>query len=214
MSEKSSGSGSGESYTERVARIFGDLESQSPTSSVSWQSGDRLPVPDMSEEFRGTRYRSTGNERVRRRRGLRYTPDYMKHPEKWVKYDLTEDGTENMERLSGDQINKTAALQFLQSRGLSVGHGTQDALKKKAAERVVFKRPSRSIRKLTEKPEAGASDYSRISNSAVHMMKEYEVGAKRDQKKKRPGHVSSATAVDDKQASQPVHLSHLENDDM
>ena len=216
MSDKtSSGSGSGESYTERVARIFGPLESQSQTSrpSVPWESGSKRPrrsVLNASGE-------PTGNERVtgrvRRRHDLRYTPDYLKRPEKWVKYDLTEDGTEKMEEgLSADQINKAAAFQFLQSRGNTAGSGAHDSSENETTGRVVFKRPNRSVRKLTEKPVAGVSNCHRVTaNSAAHVMKEYEVGAKREQRKKKSGHVST---VDHHQASQSVHLRHLEDDDV
>lgn len=40
-------------------------------------------------------------------------PGYVRHPEKWKRYDLTEDGTESMKGLSEDQVNRAAAFNFL-----------------------------------------------------------------------------------------------------
>jgi len=46
-------------------------------------------------------------------RRLTRTPDFVRSPDKWAKYSLADDGTNDLKGLTADQVNKHAALQFL-----------------------------------------------------------------------------------------------------
>ena len=121
----------------------------------------------------------------------RYVPGYIRHPEKWIKYDLREDGTEKVEGMSADQINKMAALQFLK---IGSGSAEDESTQMGTSKEVMFVRPCVTL------------DGS-VTSSNVHALQEYEVGMKREEKRERRQH-SCATQV----SSHPIHLAHLEED--
>ena len=190
-------------FRERADHVFGSLPSEDQVEPAHTTRDGLRHSPHHGHHVGDVKFKG----RVHRvyfktpsgRSGTRFAPDYMRHPEKWTKYDLKEDGTEKMRGMSANQVNKAAALQFLQKRKGS----TDGELRHVSEGKCTFQRPKGSGSDLASSSghSAGASD--------VHVMQEYEIGKKREQKKKA---LSLSRVVD--QTSHPsVKLSHLDEDE-
>ena len=188
-------------FHKRVDRVFGSL----PKSESVPDERRATTVDDSSNYVRGShiaevKYKGRMHRVYLNRssRGARFTPDYIKHPEKWTKYDLKEDGTEKMKGMSADQVNRAAALQFLKERKASDKPNNSD--KMSPEERITFRAPN-----TVEDVAAGQT----VCGSSAHVMPEYEFGNKRHRKRK----LRSVPAAEDKTLlGQSVKLSHLEED--
>ena len=185
-------------FRERADRVFGTLPKppcvRRDQLAPAEESSSSAYVGEL--KYRGRVHRVYFKTPARAKHGTRYTPDYMKHPERWTKYDLKEDGTESMKNVSADQVNKVAAFQFLQKRRGSFESETTLLTE----EKLTFKKPKN--KKLVT-PILTKSTRSSAGNA--HVMPEYEVGEKREYNKKvHSGQTSSCPSV---------KLSHLEEDD-
>lgn len=202
-----------ETYAERVACVFGSLgpQNQEPKRNSEDDTTSSLHcLVSINESRKSTSSLqrrcdreelpfSHGPAKPRRlytHRGFssRYVPDYIKHPERWVKYDLKNDGTERMAGMSADQQNREAALEFLQMRTASATKRTNNAV------------DTGTVKSKVKLSRCNAPHEEVTCSRGSNMMKEYVVGAKREKKLKRnqqrestPDHVSS------------VHLSYLED---
>ena len=185
-------------FRERADRVFGALP-KPPSGRRDQHEVSSNPSSRGSYvgevKYKGRVHRVCFKSPSRGRHGARYTPDYIRHPGRWTRYDLKEDGTESM---SDDQVNKVAASQFLHERkGLSECEATRPI-----EEKVIFKRP-KDKEFVTTSSSSGGSRSSSAGN--VHVMPEYEVGKKREHKKEVHSGQTSAC--------HSVKLSHLEEDD-
>ena len=227
-----------ETHAKRVSRVFGSLDHildssgvRQPSTPCTPCSRDQLQDPNKVEfdpskslsrrascgflsgakdcgPKNPSHWPKASSKRGYQRMSSRRTPDYVKHPERWVKYDLKEDGTEKMKGLSADQVNKAAALEFLQTRSCSgnteVEHETSEC---GATGKLMFKKPKNRVRqKQTEcysETDPSTPPLNRPRNN-VHVMKEYRVGARREEKLKR-----TRPALE---LNSSVRLTHLEED--
>ena len=192
-------------FRERADRVFGSLPScerrDQPGVEPAAQPAGAEGGPNQSRKsyvgevkYKGRVHRVYFKD-SRGRHGARYTPDYMKHPERWTKYDLKEDGTEKMKDMSADQVNKAAALQFLQDRRSSTACEDKHLIESN----VTFQKPKNNKRVITTSTNA-----SKVTGN-VHVMPEYEVGKKNEHKKK--------VCSDQIPSCQSVKLSHLEDEE-
>lgn len=220
MSEELAEERGAETYAERVSRVFGSLgpQNQEPKGNSEDDTSQQFHHCQLGisvsrrktgssqrwcdrEESSLSRMTAKPRRLNTHRVSLRYAPDYIKHPEKWVKYDLKNDGTERMAGMSADQQNRAAALEFLKMRTGSVTKQTDNTVDTGTTGTVKFKKP-----KL--KPSGCSAPLSACQEvTCNNMMKEYVVGAKRERKLKRTQQPEST--VD--RVSSTVHLSHLED---
>ncbi|KXJ27777.1 hypothetical protein AC249_AIPGENE9120 [Exaiptasia diaphana] len=82
-----------EGFQSRAKSIFESLDNLEPS-----KESEKSASPDVA---RGKRRRPN------------QVPDHVLHPEKWTKYSLEEDGSESLGRLSANEVNRHAALSFL-----------------------------------------------------------------------------------------------------
>lgn len=178
-------------YQERVSRIFGSLGTHGRSSDADNSEDKRLSGVHCSRAISKSRFCSS-----------RYTPGYIRHPKKWTKYDLKEDGTEKMKGMSADQQNKAAALSFLKGRASSATDGDTRVVGGRTSEKVMFKRPKvHEWRRNMTHVQSSVHSHS-SNNTNVHTMQEYDFGMKRQCKSKN----QKVTYLPS------VHLSHLEDD--
>lgn len=220
-----------EKYPERVTRVFGSLidvqKKDSEEVSIRMNKSDDITLQQRQchRGITGSQQLPSGStssslfkegslcdreesalscakpRRQRSHRALRYVPDYIKHPGRWVKYDLKNDGTERMVGMSADQQNRLAALEFLQMRtgsatGNTAATGTTETL-------IKFKKPKLKLPEYNAEVTPPLMFQEKTCN---HIMKEYIVGAKKERKLKRVP-AESPTCISS------VHLSHLEECD-
>ena len=216
-----------EKFAERAARIFGSLSTNTgPQDKITRQH-------NLSPNDRKFQKQSV----CRRKHFSRHsshlsTPDYLKHPERWIKYDLKQDGTEKLHGMTAEQQNKAAAFEFLREVRKSDEDKITNETEYDTTKKVVFKKPAglkqgvRNIKgtqcshlpispQLSDK-QVKLSDSDHKCN--VHVMPEYQVGAKREKKLKRahPGPLADSVITEKKQktatAQVPaIRLSHLED---
>ena len=163
------------------------------------------------------------------RRRVSATPDYVKHPDKWAKYDLKEDGTEKLIGMAADQQNKAAAFEFLQQMRArpaeSVNCEAGNEPDAGPTGKIMFKKPMRRMQKKKE----GGDDFCQASSKAspvlciqkkltddsVHVMPKYEVGVKRERKLKRDCSVLESGGDSVKVTKlEAVKLTHLHVEDI
>ena len=165
----------------RASKSISYCESQSvyvpPAKRGDMQSSD----PDSEgHSARGRRSgergeRDLGRERHKRRGRYRAhkDPEYIRNPSKWTKYDLKDDGSEVLRGMSQDQVNKYAAFQFLDEvkkrkslSSLDTEHSNEtdgmvlegeDASTANEATKVVFKKPSKGVRRTGSDSRVGDS---------------------------------------------------------
>lgn len=185
--------------------IQGDKDFQKRSNSI-FSSLDSLE-PQKEEEKEVKRTISKRPHRV---------PDHVLHPQKWTKYSLEEDGSEKMGRMSSNEINKHAALSFLdelKERRKSGGESetfekkSADFVKDSAERKFHFSKPGSidDIEMETEKTSFGNQ------KDGVHMMPEYVVGkAKLPAKSKK----LEPSKLKDSKEKKDVQIEHLlEKDD-
>lgn len=196
-------------FRERANRVFGCLP-PGPEVSLHHQRSvvddDKEAVPPVADIPRptppGSHYVGKVKYKGRQHQvhfkaprasfSARYTPDYVKHPEKWKKYDLKEDGTDKLGDMSADQVNRNAALEFLKERrGLVEDERTSDS----SDNSVTFR-----------KPKGFQSDPDGTAKS-IHVMQEYHFGTKKCHRKK------TVTSTFEHASSHSVNLSHLVDDE-
>ena len=115
-------------FQARVSAVFGCLQHSLKESIDYPQNPDPnercYPLKDFPDDSLDSAKRV-----ARSRAGSKHKrndPSVSKrHPRKWIKYSLSEDGSEQYKGLSGDQINKKAALEFLS--GLKIKHQSKGA---------------------------------------------------------------------------------------
>lgn len=193
--------------------IHGDKDFQKRSESV-FASLDRLE-PQKEEEKELKRTISKRPHKV---------PDHVLHPQKWTKYSLEEDGSEQMGRMNANDINKHAALSFLDELKERRKSGSGSQSSKKSAD---FVKDSDFGKNIAEsklhfsKPRSTDNtemETERISfgsqKDGVHTMPEYVVGkAKLPAKAKKP---EPPMPKDDK-GTKDVQIEHLleeEEDEM
>lgn len=206
-----------ETYAERVARVFGSLgpQNQEPKGDSEDDSRSSLQQPrcqvgiNKSRRKTGSLQRRCDREesalshmtaKPRRRVSFRYVPDYIKHPQKWVKYDLKNDGTERMAGMSADQQNRAAALEFLQMRTGSVTKESDNTMDTRTTGTVQFEKPKLKVSGCNA-PLSACQEVA-----CNNTMKEYIVGAKRERNLKKTRQPEST--IDHVPS---VRLSHLED---
>ncbi|XP_031551506.1 protein TSSC4-like [Actinia tenebrosa] len=147
--------------------IQGDIDFQERSKSV-FSSLDRLE-PKNEEEKELKKAISRRPHKV---------PDHVLHPDKWKKYSLEEDGSERMGKMNASDINKHAALSFLnelkerkKSEDTSQSNKeTADAVAKEL--HISFHKPKSTDNPKTETKRKSVG----IQKDGVHMMPEYVVG--------------------------------------
>lgn len=108
-------------------------------------------------------------------------PDHMQNPQKWKKYDLSEDGEEETEfkGLQGDQLNKRVAFQFLgdlrKRKNLEQGVrlDDEDDDQRRSDDKILFQRP-----RPRDAQSATAAAAATRGGSGVVTMPQYEFGGK------------------------------------
>ena len=120
------------------------------------------------------------------------TPDYVKSPHKWKKYDLTKDGSEHYGGLSEEQINKKAAYEFLSSLRTNSPvteneYSTNDS-------KIIFRKPHRHSRQIKEESNSfkikAGKRYIRDNEKAEHLARS------NSHQHKEYGHLKSTEPVD------------------
>ncbi len=136
-------------------------------------------------------------------------------PAKWTKYDLRDDGTEQLAGLSAEQANRKVAYQFLNQLKKS-NQPEEDDLQDTKDTKIVFKRPTRSKdaveKSVSEVNETGGSKERQNDVSAVtsvRVMPEYVVGVSGGRKRKTESGRGSNTDGTNKAS---IVLSHLEEE--
>ncbi len=164
-------------------------------------------------------------ERLRNRRPKR-VPDHVLHPQKWQKYSLEEDGTDSKdyESVSGDNLNKRIATNFLQELAdrkkkekKDDDDDDYDLEAMDTNEKVVFQKPENLKRKLedleNDDTRAEKDDFNESQRSGCCIrMKTYEFGQKsqKPQKDEKPvDKIKTSIELSGKELA----LSHLEEND-
>lgn len=90
--------------TNEFLRIGGDAEFQGRSSSIFSCLDQLEPSLNKNEvDFKQTRPRAPMQ-----------VPDHILHPDKWTKYSLENEGTDEGSGMSGDALNKYVALSFME----------------------------------------------------------------------------------------------------
>ena len=221
-----------ENFQSRVSSVFGSLRhslkevADSPLKSDP-QDKDYPTSQSSSSHRRRQHYdehRRFGTRHKHKRSNSNVTPDYIKHPKKWAKCSLSEDGSGQYSGLSGDQINKKAALEFLSclksQQQPAVSEDSADDASTCQQNKVVFKRrkpqkiqsESSSSTKCsrTEQGEQD-SDGGELKKQGmfvggVYKMPEYTFGVKMSKKSSLVPPKPSANR------NKSIHLCHLEEE--
>ena len=153
-------------FKERISDVFGSLDSSLKTFTDSPMKGDPEEIDSLRSQSKYSRPRSKihkdrdkqgsyprdrsptysrierGRNLYRRSHPYGKVPDYVKNPDKWIKYDLKEDGTENFDQttLSDDQKNRQTAYQFLEELRSRKSHPNEE---EKPYDKIVFKKPNK-----------------------------------------------------------------------
>ncbi len=110
-----------EDFQSRVASVFGSLRHSIKEEVINSPLKSDPEDKDYPINVKNIATRSNPNSKLapvrtgcRHKRSNNNTiPDYIKNPIKWAKYSLKEDGSEQYSRLTSNQLNKQAALEFL-----------------------------------------------------------------------------------------------------
>lgn len=93
---------------EDFLRISGDSDFQGRSNSI-FGCLDKLEPEQKADDSEIERKPHGARLPSRPRR----VPDHILHPEKWTKYSLEEDGSDKIPGMSGDALNRHAALSFM-----------------------------------------------------------------------------------------------------
>ena len=141
------------------------------------------------------------------KRGKR-TPDYVVHPDRWTKYDLSNDRTsEDTRDMNDEQRNTFAALSFIRELHERKGDHTSREDEKTPPEdgnldsKPLFKKPSGSMMDVPRSDgteSCGGSGGGKITSTWNHalVMPEYVVGSKVKRKKRKLNVVGSHTETE------------------
>lgn len=213
------------SINERLSLVFGSLNtSLKPVSHPPLKeepTQDHSPT-DKTHRRRRTRSRNDttiSRDRSPRRRGEPRQPEYMRHPKKWTRYNLDDDGSQHSayKGLNDEQINRKAALDFIHKLRQDKTTTSVDEKSVEPSDKIVFKKPIiRPQNKHTDHPTnrgGGGVHYE----GTIHKMPEYFVGLTAQKSSQKPPK-SSFKVVDkdtscsnNKKSCQIIQLSHLED---
>ena len=189
-------------------QIGGDSDFQGRSNSI-FGCLDKLE-PDQKTEKCETESKPLGARAPKR------VPDHVLHPEKWTKYSLEEDGTEKNAGMTGDALNRHAALSFMdeiRKRTENSCKSVELASDVEMAEKHVFSKSA-----IKHKMEVDEIPPKSLLVDGVNIMPEYVVGQspaktpKTDPKTQSQAHQSKKTP----HSSSPgdaVFLKHLEEQD-
>ncbi|EDO44644.1 predicted protein [Nematostella vectensis] len=193
---------------ENFLHISGDKDFQKRSDSV-FSSLDRLEP---------TRHEEDGDDpdnirvtRGRRRRPNR-VPDHVLHPEKWTKYSLEEDGTEEFSGVMPNDLNKHVARSFiaeLEKRKQTGKEGTgTDASEMQDSGAVNTCQSDKHVFTKHVAESKVVPSPSSHGKQGVLMMPEYVVGQKPDKQKKKVTRDESQGSV--KSQEKTVGITHLQ----
>lgn len=138
----------------------------------------------------------------------RRVPDHILHPQKWTKYSLEEDGSERIQGISGDALNRQAALSFMDE----IRKRKEDAPKENSesdvemTEKHVFSKTA-----IKHKMEIDEIPSRSQIVEGVNIMAEYVVGRSRA---KAPKTQLSSAEKGFRSAGNSVELDHLQNQEV
>ena len=194
-----------DNFESRLARVFGGLDekttSPNPLTANSKPQGkdsdkpvlppsrwDRTTPPGLASDSDDEGVEANDDEDVvnEKEKDLHATappqlvPDYVQNPQKWKRYDLSEESLEESEYkgLHGDHLNKRVAFQFLgdlrKRKGLEQGVRLDDDEEEERGQsggKVVFQRP--------RPPQQGSAPAAGPrGGTGVVTMPQYEFGAR------------------------------------
>ncbi|KAJ7333779.1 hypothetical protein OS493_015870 [Desmophyllum pertusum] len=182
---------------EDFLRIGGDSGFQDRSKSI-FGCLDRLE-PEQDTEKSETESKPLGPRAPKR------VPDHVLHPAKWTKYSLEEDGSDNHAGMTGDALNRHAALSFMDEIRKRNENPSKTATESESdvemAEKHVFSKSA--IKHKMEVDEVPAQ--SQVMEG-VHVMPEYVIGQSPARTTKKQQQVPPA----DNTPSDVVCLDHLE----
>merc|ERR1719505_140284 len=158
---------------------------------------------------RGGRGRGRGRGRVPNK-----VPDHVLNPEKWKKYSLEEDGSSvpAHDGLSGDQLNKKIALDFmgeLRKRSANDSQNENEEETMDTCEKISFKAPVKPCTANDEK-SVDTECVSSSHSTKARVMRTYHIGEKRvATQSKRVGHETDSPGVN-KLVTKAVELDYLD----
>lgn len=182
-----------EGFQNRAKSVFEGLDSLEPSK----QSGES---------------RSRANSRAVKRRRPNQVPDHVLNPGKWTKYSLEEDGSQSLGRMSANEVNRHAALSFLDELKKRKKSSEKNSLESKfnenqnvtdSASHHAFEKPSPKNVDSTPK--------NVIIKQGVNVMPEYVVGKTKNSAKSKKIIASANSSSDTKTAD--IHISHLLHED-
>lgn len=185
--------------------IDGDEGFQSRSKSVF--EGLNTLEPPKEIENSPSREVTRGN-----RRRPNHVPDHVLHPAKWTKYSLEEDGSEHLGRLNAHEVNKHAALSFLnelKDRRKSVDKDENTAEKDEDMRENFSEKHSFSKPCTTNTESASEENKSLVSQKqGVTVMPEYVVGKTKAQNKRKQLETNNPSSSNQKIRSD-IQISHL-----
>lgn len=192
--------------------INGDEGFQSRANSI-FESLDNLE-PSKESEKSPPRHVSGG-----KRRRPNQVPDHVLHPEKWTKYSLEEDGSESLGRLSANEVNRHAALSFLND--LKNRRKTTEKESDSSGDQSDNEKHHSFAKPRDKLTDTSSTDRQHaISKQGVTVMPEYVVGKTKTEtktsKKKKITSVTSlsSTSSTSQHTHADVHISHLLDTDL
>lgn len=174
-------------FMNRVNSIFGSLDTiekkyeETAKDNTIPQDDSKSEDFDSKTDFKRPRPKAPIMEKINTPGDLRdklnkkrfSSPGHIQNPDKWQKYSLEDDGTNNViKKLSGDQLNKKIALDFitnLKPKADSDGkESTEDC-------KIVFKTPQ----VIEEDNKINDISTSLPHSGQAIVMKEYDFGCKK-----------------------------------
>ncbi|XP_077978110.1 uncharacterized protein LOC144433640 [Glandiceps talaboti] len=194
-----------------------DFKRPSQSQHCDVNKGSDFKRPSQSQHCdvnKGSDFKRPWQPAKRRRdnRGVHHkkAPDYVVHPQSWVKYSLSETGEEGI-GLGGDDLNRKIALDFLKGRKKKSDESLRGDEEKVDGEiKITFRKPE--LKHSPEiKKEKGRSGNGTILPFVdhIHRMPEYVVGRDKtkDLKKKTSATATQATTSS---VSSNLQLEHLD----
>lgn len=233
-----------DNFSQRLNAVFGGLDSKLKSSvdcplKEDWQPETHVAesVPRSQGTYRWQRSRESKRSISRR---SQTTPDYIRNPHKWKKYDLTDDGSKDLEeRLTDDQVNRRTALSFIadlrerkETEHLADYHQHSQTSINPDQIKITFRNPKHAGKKSGDsqseqeaRGEVGSGPQltsrkavkglsSTTQSSGLFRMPEYVVGGKRKRTVKEAGSSSADSCnSSNKTKKGMITLSHLNDDE-
>lgn len=187
-------------------KIDGDAVFQNRAKSI-FEGLDGLE-PQKETESSSPRERTAG-----KRRRPHQVPDHVLHPEKWTKYSLEEDGSEHLERLNPNEVNRQAAFSFLNelkdrrksaSKDENGANKDSSSIENKSEKHSFTKASERSTDSYSEERDSQGS-----SKQGVNVMPEYVVGQTKHQNKRKRVETGKPAFSSNQQVGTEVQINHL-----